>query len=172
MCSAAAAIPLTIRTTSDLPGQWNSVIEFWDTLETYMLVPLGNWGTTEQSQYEGQNFFVRFHHLAAPNLPFSRNGRTVRFSSGANYSTDLFPGRPFNAGATRFSVAIPLPAARATQTGRGWCKLPVAKARTGVLIGRTGCPAQGPIIVVGHASTSPCGTMEAPITDLGRARSF
>ena len=89
---------LTIQTTSDLPAPWNAGIEFWDTLETYMLVPLDNWGATEQSPYQGRDFFVRFHNLAAPNLAFSRNGRTVRFSGGVDYSTDLFPGRPFNAG--------------------------------------------------------------------------
>ena len=89
---------LTIRTTSDLPPPWNSTIEFWDTLETYMLVPLDNWGATEQSQFQGQDIFVRFHNLAAPNLFFSRDGRTVRFSGGTDYSTDLYPGRPFNAG--------------------------------------------------------------------------
>ena len=89
---------LTIRTTSDLPGPWKSGIEFWDTLETYMLVPLDNWGSTEQSQFQGQDIFVRFHNLDAPNLFFSRNGRAVRFSGGTDYSTDLYPGRPFNAG--------------------------------------------------------------------------
>ena len=89
---------LTIRTTNDLPSPWNSDIEFWDTLETYMLVPLDNWGSTEESQFQGKDIFVRFHNLAAPNLHFSRDGRTVRFSGGADYSTDLYPGRPFNAG--------------------------------------------------------------------------
>ena len=89
---------LTIRTTSDLPRPWNSLIEFWGTLETYMLVPLDNWGATEESQYQGQDIFVRFHNLYVPNLFFSRNGRTVRFSGGVDYSTNLFPGRPFNAG--------------------------------------------------------------------------
>ena len=89
---------LTIRTTSDLPAPWSNSIEFWDTLETYMLLPLDNWGATEESQHQGQDIFVRFHNLYAPNLFFSRNGRTVRFSGGADYSTDLFPGRPFNAG--------------------------------------------------------------------------
>ena len=89
---------LTIRTTSDLPRPWKTDIEFWDTLETYILVPLDNWGSTEDSQYQGQDIFVRFHNLDAPNLNFSRDGRTVRFSGGTDYSSDLYPGRPFNAG--------------------------------------------------------------------------
>ena len=89
---------LTIQTTSDLPRPWKTDIEFWDTLETYILAPLDNWRSTEDSQYQWKDFFVRFHNLAAPNLNFSRDGRTVRFSGGVDYSTDLFPGRPFNAG--------------------------------------------------------------------------
>ena len=43
---------LTIQTTSDLPRPWKTDIEFWDTLETYILVPLDNWRSTEDSQYQ------------------------------------------------------------------------------------------------------------------------